>query len=64
MIKMIEAMRKEIEMIGESAERLRRLAQDNPGIQKNAEAILSFVYLLKFVTPVGVIDQLKDNQQN
>jgi hypothetical protein len=38
--------------------------QDNPGIQKNAEAILSFVYLLKFVTPVGVIDQLKDNQQN
>jgi len=48
---MIEKMRKEIETIEESTLRLKTLAQDNPAIQKNADAILTFIYLLKFITP-------------
>lgn len=48
---MIEEMRKELEMIEECAQRLKTLGQDNPAIQKNAEAILTFTYILKFITP-------------
>ena len=48
---MIEQIRHEIEAIEESANRLKRLAEDNPAIQKNAEILLTFVYLLKFITP-------------
>ena len=48
---MIEQIRHEIETIEESANRLKRLAEDNPAIQKNAEIILTFIYILKFITP-------------
>jgi hypothetical protein len=48
---MIEKMRKEIETIEESALRLKTLAKDNPAIRKNAETILTFTYILKFITP-------------
>jgi hypothetical protein len=48
---MIDKIRKEIETIEESALRLKTLAQDNPAIRKNAETILTFTYILKFITP-------------
>ena len=48
---MIEQIRHEIETIEESANRLKRLAKDNPAIRKNAEILLTFVYVLKFITP-------------
>jgi hypothetical protein len=48
---MIEKMRKEIETIEASAERLKGLARENPAILRNTEAIMTFVYLLKFITP-------------
>jgi hypothetical protein len=50
-IEMIEQIRREIERLEESATRLQTLAQDNPAILKNAEIILSFVYILKFISP-------------
>ena len=48
---MIEQIRQEIKTIEESASRLKTLAQDNPAIRKNAEILLTFVYILKFITP-------------
>lgn len=51
---MIEEMRCEIKEIEERANRLKALAEDNPAVRKNAENILTFVYLLKFITPVTV----------
>jgi hypothetical protein len=48
---MIEQIRKEIEKLEESAKRLQALAQDNPSILKNAQIILTFAYILKFITP-------------
>lgn len=48
---MIEEIRREIEKIEESALRVKTLARDNPAIQRNAEAIMTFAYLLKFITP-------------
>jgi len=48
---MIERIRKEIETIEESALRLKTLAQNNPAIRKNAETILTFTYILRFITP-------------
>jgi len=48
---MFEQMRREIETLEESATRLKALAQDNPAILKNAQIILTFVYILKFITP-------------
>ncbi len=54
---MIEQIRHEIETIEESANRLKRLAEDNLAIRKNAETILTFVYLLKFITPEKVKEE-------
>jgi hypothetical protein len=54
---MIEPIRCEIEAIEESANRLIRLAGDNPAIRKNAETLLTFVYLLKFITPEKVKEE-------
>ena len=48
---MIEQIRHEIEAIEESAQRLKGLAKDNPAIQRNADILLTFVYVLKFITP-------------
>ena len=48
---MLEQIRQEIEAIEESANRLKRLAEDNPAIRKNAEILLTFIYVLKFITP-------------
>ncbi len=50
---MNEQIREEIKKIEESALRLQTLARDNPAILRNAEIILSFVYILKFITPIG-----------
>lgn len=49
---MQEQIRGEIEKIEASAERLRTLAPDNPAIIKNAEIILTFAGILKFITPI------------
>ena len=48
---MNEQIRNEIERIEESAKRLQTLAKDNPAILKNADILLTFVYILKFITP-------------
>ncbi len=48
---MIEQIRHEIEAIEESAKRLKGLARDNPSLRRNAEILLTFVYVLKFITP-------------
>jgi hypothetical protein len=48
---MIKEIRREIETLEGSATRLKRLAQDNPAILKNAEILLNFIYILKFITP-------------
>jgi hypothetical protein len=48
---MNEQIREEIERLEESAIKLRTLGQENPAILKNAEIILTFVYILKFITP-------------
>ena len=47
----MEAIRKEIERIEQSAERLKILGQDNPSLRRNSEILLNFVYILKFITP-------------
>jgi hypothetical protein len=49
---MNELIRAEIEKIEESAKRLQSLAPDNPAIQRNADILLTFVYILKFITPI------------
>ena len=48
---MIEEIRREIDKIEESALRVKTLAQDNPAILKNTQIILTFIYVLKFITP-------------
>jgi hypothetical protein len=47
----MDEIRAEIERIEESAERLRTLAKDNNAIRKNADIILTYLYILKFITP-------------
>jgi hypothetical protein len=49
----MEEIRKEIATIEQSAKRLKELAREMPGITKNADIILTFVFLLKFITPVA-----------
>ncbi len=49
---MMDDIVKEIGNIEKSAERLKALAQDNNAIRRNAEIILTFAYVLKFITPV------------
>jgi len=49
---MNEQIRSEIQKIEESALKLQSLAGDNPSLRKNAEIILTFVYILKFITPI------------
>ncbi len=47
----MEEIRKEIARIEKSAKKLKELANDMPGITTNADVILTFVFLLKFLTP-------------
>ncbi len=54
---MIEQIREQIRLIEESATQLKTLAKDNPAVRKNAEIILTFVYLLKFLTPETVKEE-------
>jgi hypothetical protein len=49
----MDEIRNEINNLEQSAERLKALAKDNKAIQKNAEIILTFLYILKFITPTG-----------
>ncbi len=44
-------IRQEIEKIAASAEKLKSLAGSNMFLARNAEIILTFVYLLRFGTP-------------
>ncbi len=48
---MNEQIRHEIDRIEESARKLQALAPDNPAILRNADILLTFVYILKFITP-------------
>ncbi len=54
---MIDQIRREIETLDASATRLKMLAEHNPAIRKNVEIILTFVYLLKFITPATVKEE-------
>jgi len=47
----MEPIREEIERIEKSAERIKMLGRDCPSLRRNAEALLAFVYILKFITP-------------
>lgn len=49
----MDEIRKEIETIEKSAQRLMSLAEDNNAIRKNAEIVLHFIYVLKFITPIS-----------
>ena len=49
----MDEIRKEIANIHASAERLKALAKDNNAVRKNAEIILTFLYILKFITPTA-----------
>jgi len=49
---MMEQIRNEIEKIEESAKKIQSLAGNNPSIQKNAEIIMTFAYILRFATPL------------
>jgi len=48
---MMDAIRKEIEKIEKSTERIKVLGQGNPSLLRNAQILLDFVYILKFITP-------------
>lgn len=48
----MDEIREEIKNIEKSAEKIMALARGNNAILKNASIILTFVYLLKFNTPV------------
>ena len=47
----MEEVRKEIEKIEQRAERIKMLGENNPSLRRNAEILLNFVYVLKFITP-------------
>jgi hypothetical protein len=49
----MDEIRKEIANIEKCAERLKSLAEGNNAIRKNADIILTFAYILKFITPVA-----------
>ena len=49
----MDEIRKEIANMEKSAERLKSLAAENNAIRKNAEIILTFLYILKFITPTA-----------
>ena len=49
----MDEIRIEIENIEKSAEKLKSLAADNNAIKKNAEILLTFIYILKFITPAS-----------
>ncbi|MBN2401587.1 MAG: hypothetical protein JXN64_04235 [Spirochaetes bacterium] len=48
----MEEIRKEIDNMEKSVNKLISLADENNGVRKNAEIILNFIYILKFITPV------------
>lgn len=47
----MDEIRKEIANIEMSAERLKALSTGNNAIRKNVDIILTFIYILKFITP-------------
>ena len=47
----MDEIRNEIRNIEKSAERIKALAGGNNALIKNASLILTFVYILKFITP-------------
>ena len=59
----MEPIREEIERIEKSAERIKMLGRDCPSLRRNAEALLAFVYILKFITPseIGTLGKEADD---
>ena len=49
----MDEIRKEIANMEMSAERLKSLAEGNNAILKNVGIILTFLYILKFITPTA-----------
>jgi hypothetical protein len=47
----MDEIRKEIKNLEQSALRLKSLAKDNHAVMKNTEIVLTFLYILKFITP-------------
>jgi hypothetical protein len=47
----MDEIRKEIANMEKSAQKLKLLAEGNNAIRKNADIILTFLYILKFITP-------------
>ncbi len=47
----MDEIRREIENLEKGAERLKALAKENNAVRKNAEILLTFIYILKFITP-------------
>ena len=47
----MEEIRKEIAAIEQSAKKIKDLAREMPGITTNADIILTFTFLMKFLTP-------------
>ena len=56
----MDEIRKEIANMEKSAERLKSLAEGNNAIRKNADIILTFLYILKFITPT--VEELDSRQ--
>jgi hypothetical protein len=48
----MKEIRKEIENIEKSVNKLIDLADENNAVRKNAEIILTFLFILKFITPI------------
>jgi hypothetical protein len=48
----MKEIRKEIENIEKSVNKLISMSDENNAIRKNAEIILTFLYILKFITPI------------
>jgi hypothetical protein len=48
----MKEIRKEIENIEKSVNKLIDLADENNAVRKNAEIILTFLFIMKFITPI------------
>jgi hypothetical protein len=59
----MDEIRKAIGNIEKSAEKLKTLAKNNNAIRKNAEIILTFIYILKFITPTTEKTGLKTSRR-
>jgi hypothetical protein len=49
---MEEQIRKEMEIIEKSADKIKALAEGNNSLTRNADIIKTFIYIMKFACPV------------